>query len=115
MRYVVMFNNNRYFKDNMTFNQYYRFNSKFEVTVDRSVSPPIIDRRERTEAEAKAFIEEAKQKQLEAFTTSNIDEARLFPSKNAASSAAARGGYRRKDGDFTVIEVFITTQPPIKE
>lgn len=107
-RYVVMFNNNRYFRDGAVFNKYYTTYSKFEVTYDRTTTPTTIIRRERTEEERRIFVEEAKHNTLMSCTTDSIEEARIFDNKASASLAASRGGYSRKDGDFSVLPISIT-------
>lgn len=101
--YVVMFFNNKYMKDTV-FNTYksYYYKYKWDPTTGKSI--PLSDE------EAVAARKKAMEDQLERGTTTDINEARLFSTKNAASVAAGRSGYKKKDGAFSLVPVEIIPQ-----
>lgn len=98
--YVVMFFNNKYMKD-VTFSQYHKHTYRYKYDPVTKTSVVLSD--EEVKIERKKRMEE----QIERHTTLDINEARLFSNKNAASCAAARSGYKRANGDFTLIPVEI--------
>lgn len=86
-RYVVMLNNNRYFKDDCILSSYYKWWDGDEY--------------------------ENLEKMLLKNSTMDVNEARVFNNVQSITSALGVGGLARSRAEFTIIEVSIVPGSPV--
>jgi hypothetical protein len=90
-RFIVMFNNNKYFKDDCVLSLSYKWSHLHSAGTE----------------------EERRQELIEANSCCTPNEARIFNSISSITSALGAGGLARSRGDFAILEVFIVPGLPV--